>query len=141
LDSWNGPIDGFCLPYNKKVHEKQLWLKNYMWLEFYNILKNLNLLIHSFNVDTLFYSFWKCSSRMRTKAMPHIKTYCRISSCCTKMSWFLLTSANLSKSAWGRKLKSKDQSNYIMAHEAGVLFLPQFLVNVYFFYLLNILLF
>jgi len=44
------------------------------------------------------------------------------------MSWFLLTSANLSRAAWGRKLNSNG-SNYIMAHEAGVLFLPQFLVN------------
>jgi hypothetical protein len=48
------------------------------------------------------------------------------------MSWFLLTSANLSKAAWGRKLKSKDESNYIMAQEAGVLFLPKFLVVIYF---------
>jgi len=48
------------------------------------------------------------------------------------MSWFLMGSANLSKAAWGRKLKSDEQSNFIMAHEAGVLFLPQFLVVIYF---------
>lgn len=46
------------------------------------------------------------------------------------MSWFLLTSANLSKAAWGKKNKS-DGSNYIMSHEAGVLFLPQFLVEIF----------
>ncbi|XP_022164790.1 probable tyrosyl-DNA phosphodiesterase [Myzus persicae] len=104
LNSWNGPIDGLCLAYNKKVHENQLWLRNYLCL-------------------------WKCHSRKRSKAMPHIKTYCRVSSCCTQMSWFLLTSANLSKAAWGRKLKSDEQCNYIMSQEAGVLFLPQFLIG------------
>jgi len=55
-----------------------------------------------------------------------------MSSCLTKMSWFYLGSSNLSKAAWGRKLKSDEQSNFIMAHEAGVLFLPQFLVVIYF---------
>uniref|UniRef100_A0A2S2N9H3 Putative tyrosyl-DNA phosphodiesterase n=2 Tax=Schizaphis graminum TaxID=13262 RepID=A0A2S2N9H3_SCHGA len=104
LNSWNGPLDGACLPYNKKVHTKQLWLKKYMCV-------------------------WESCFRKRSKAMPHLKTYCRISSCCTKMSWFLLTSANLSKAAWGRKLKSKDESNYIMAQEAGVLFLPNFVTE------------
>ncbi|XP_015371889.1 PREDICTED: probable tyrosyl-DNA phosphodiesterase, partial [Diuraphis noxia] len=103
LNSWNGASEGACLPYSKEVHEKQLWLKKYMCL-------------------------WKCRSQTRTRSMPHIKTYCRISSCCTKMSWFLLTSANLSKSAWGRKLNSNG-NNYIMANEAGVLFLPQFLIG------------
>jgi len=48
------------------------------------------------------------------------------------MSWFLLTSANLSKAAWGRKLVSDQQCTYIMSQEAGVLFLPQFLVVLYF---------
>lgn len=54
------------------------------------------------------------------------------------MSWFLLTSANLSKAAWGRKINLKDQKNqgnYIMAQEAGVLFLPKFVVVIYFFML------
>ncbi|XP_060864486.1 probable tyrosyl-DNA phosphodiesterase [Metopolophium dirhodum] len=104
LNSWDGALGGICLPYNKILHEKQLWLKKYMCL-------------------------WMCHSRKRTKAMPHIKTYCRISPCLTEMSWFLMGSANLSKAAWGRKLKSDEQSNFIMAHEAGVLFLPQFLIG------------
>lgn len=43
------------------------------------------------------------------------------------MSWFLLTSANLSKAAWGKKTLS-DQSDYILSYEAGVLFIPQFVV-------------
>ncbi|XP_025200386.1 probable tyrosyl-DNA phosphodiesterase [Melanaphis sacchari] len=104
LNSWNGPLDGVCLPYNKMTHKKQKWLKRYM-------------------------CSWECYSRKRSKAMPHIKTYCRVSSCYSKMSWFLLTSANLSVAAWGRKLKSEDQSNYIMAHEAGVLLLPSFVTG------------
>jgi len=112
----------------RKYMQDNCGLKTICGKHFYN---TLNLLIHSFYVDTLSYSLWECYSRKRSKAMPHIKTYCRISSNCTEMSWFLLTSANLSKAAWGRKLKSKDQSNYIMAHEAGVLFLPQFLVIIY----------
>lgn len=94
--------------------------------------KILTCFTHSFYVDTLLCSLWKCSSRNRTNSTPHIKTYCRISSCCTKMSWFLLTSANLSKSAWGRKLKTDEDTSLIMAHEAGVLFLPQFVVVIYF---------
>lgn len=71
--------------------------------------------------------------------MPHIKSYCRVSPCCTEMSWFLLTSANLSKAAWGRQMKS-DRSNYIISHEAGVLFLPQFLVLIFILLYLYVLL-
>ncbi|XP_050548767.1 probable tyrosyl-DNA phosphodiesterase isoform X2 [Daktulosphaira vitifoliae] len=103
LNSWDGPMGGFCLPYSDKVHQKQVWLKNYMCK-------------------------WVSHSRNRTKAVPHIKSYCRISPCCSEMSWFLLTSANLSKAAWGRETKS-DRSNYFMSHEVGILFLPQFLVG------------
>lgn len=72
-------------------------------------------------------SEWNSDLRKRTKSLPHIKTYCRISDDCTKMSWFLLTSANLSKAAWGKKTLS-DQSDYILSYEAGVLFVPQFVV-------------
>ncbi|KAL4088996.1 hypothetical protein QTP88_024074 [Uroleucon formosanum] len=88
-------LGGICLPYNKNIHEKQLWLKNYTCL-------------------------WKCSSQNRTNFTPHIKTYCRISSCCTEMSWLLLTSANLSKLAWGRRVKTDEQTNLIMETVAGV---------------------
>lgn len=71
---------------------------------------------------------------MRTMAMPQIQTYCRISSCYTDMSWFMLTTANLSTAAWGKKLirKSKNSSHYIQAYEAGVLLLPKFVVFLYF---------
>ncbi|XP_050443691.1 probable tyrosyl-DNA phosphodiesterase [Adelges cooleyi] len=103
LDSWDGPLGGFCLPYSDNVHKNQTWLKNYMCK-------------------------WRSHSRNRTRAVPHIKSYCRVSPCCTEMSWFLLTSANLSKAAWGRETKS-DRCNYIMSQEVGVLFLPQFLIG------------
>lgn len=100
-------------------------------IEYYKISYNYNR-FYVILLNVLFYSKWICDSRKRTRAMPHIKSYCRISPCCTEMAWFLLTSANLSKAAWGRKNKS-DGSNYIMSHEAGVLFLPQFLVEIFIF--------
>lgn len=56
--------------------------------------------------------------------MPHIKSYCRISPCYTKLAWFLLTSANISKAAWGSL--NKDMSSYVRSYEAGVLFVPSF---------------
>lgn len=46
------------------------------------------------------------------------------------MSWFLLTTANLSKDAWGTKLRPK--KNSIGTFEAGVLFLPKFVVIIYY---------
>lgn len=67
--------------------------------------------------------------------MPHIKTYCRISPDHKHLAWFLLTSANLSKAAWGNSKTAG--KNYVMSYEAGVLFLPKFLVSILFclFYL------
>ncbi|XP_025411101.1 probable tyrosyl-DNA phosphodiesterase isoform X2 [Sipha flava] len=103
LNSWDGPVGGSCVLYCDEVHQKQTWLKNYM-------------------------RKWVSNSRNRSKAVPHIKTYCRISPCNTEMSWFLLTSANLSKTAWGKKLW-QDRSYTISAFEVGVLFLPQFLTG------------
>ncbi|KAF4514146.1 UNVERIFIED_CONTAM: hypothetical protein B566_EDAN019277, partial [Ephemera danica] len=40
------------------------------------------------------------------------------------LAWFLLTSANLSKAAWGRTTHRGEGQN-IMSYEAGVLFLPK----------------
>jgi len=59
--------------------------------------------------------------------MPHIKTYCRVSPDWKKVAWFLLTSANLSKAAWGRSTHQGSGQN-IMSYEAGVLFVPQIMV-------------
>lgn len=57
--------------------------------------------------------------------MPHIKTYCRVSPCKRKLAWFLLTSANISKVAWGGKVQ-KDDTCLVRSFELGVLFLPKF---------------
>lgn len=61
--------------------------------------------------------------------MPHIKTFARYSTDFTKCYWFLLTSANLSKAAWGKFEKNETQM-FIMSYEIGVLFLPSFVSNV-----------
>lgn len=64
--------------------------------------------------------------------MPHIKTYCRVSPCLSKLSWFLLTSANISKSAWGNNVQ-KDSRVYVRSYEAGVMFLPELFEQDYFY--------
>lgn len=66
--------------------------------------------------------------------MPHIKSYCRFTE--DKLYWFFLTSANLSKAAWGAFNKSSklDPPLRIMNYEAGVLFLPKFIVIRLFIY-------
>lgn len=63
--------------------------------------------------------------------MPHIKSYCRVSPCLTKLAYYLLTSANLSKSAWGGPF-AKDNGVYVRSYEAGVMFLPKFFDEDYF---------
>lgn len=67
----------------------------------------------------------------RTRAMPHIKSYCRVSPCNSKLAYFLLTSANISKSAWGT-LNKTDSSSYSRSYEVGVLFLPSFFGETHF---------
>jgi tyrosyl-DNA phosphodiesterase 1 len=79
--------------------------------------------------NSLFHSQWKAKNRHRNQAMPHIKSYCRWTG--DQLSWFLLTSANLSKAAWGVYNKSAkfDTPLRINNYEAGVLFLPKFVVS------------
>lgn len=90
------------------------------------LLKVLNNDIYNFH-----FSQWKAEEYGRTKAMPHIKTYCRVSPCLTKLAYFLITSANLSKSAWGGPF-AKDNGVYVRSYEAGVMFLPKFFDEEYF---------
>ena len=78
------------------------------------------------------YSKWRSDGRLRTRAMPHIKSYCRLSTDFSRASWFALTSANLSKAAWG--MRTKQQAMMIQSYEAGVLFLPKFIVSFISFY-------
>lgn len=60
--------------------------------------------------------------------MPHIKTYTRVNKTHSEAQFFLLTSANLSKAAWGALQKQNSQL-FIRSYEAGVLFLPKFVVS------------
>ncbi|XP_051166212.1 probable tyrosyl-DNA phosphodiesterase [Leptopilina boulardi] len=89
-----------CLPYSMKTHSKQEWIESYMYQ-------------------------WKASKINRDRAMPHIKSYTRISRDFKKIPWFVLTSANLSKAAWG----TFRQSNYIMNYEAGIVFIPKLITK------------
>ncbi|CAH1792376.1 unnamed protein product [Owenia fusiformis] len=71
-----------------------------------------------------FWNHWKSEHRGRSAACPHIKTYTRSHPDGTSIAWFAVTSANLSKAAWGA-LEKKGQQLMIRSYEIGVLFLPQ----------------
>ena len=101
-NSLDGVIGGGCLPYRRQTHEKQPWLRDYLFQ-------------------------WKCDKYNRTKAVPHIKTYAQVSED-QKAAFVLLTSANLSKAAWGKLNKAGDKL-HIMSYEAGVMLLPKFLLE------------
>ncbi|EPS38991.1 hypothetical protein H072_7245 [Dactylellina haptotyla CBS 200.50] len=73
----------------------------------------------------------------RGKALPHIKTYNFFSPPETKkkdegeaahkmvaMDWAMITSANLSKQAWGLAAKDKEGTSKIQSYEVGVLVHP-----------------
>ncbi|KAF1361062.1 phospholipase D/nuclease [Lizonia empirigonia] len=63
-------------------------------------------------------------SAHRGPAAPHIKTYLRFSSAAhTTLDWALLTSANLSKQAWGAAATETGEVR-IQSYEAGVLVWP-----------------
>lgn len=68
-----------------------------------------------------FWAKWKAGHSGRCHAMPHIKTFTRYNG--QNIAWFLLTSANLSKAAWGTLQKGNSQL-MIRSYELGVLFLP-----------------
>ncbi|XP_031704328.1 tyrosyl-DNA phosphodiesterase 1 [Anarrhichthys ocellatus] len=96
--SLEGYPAGGSLPYSFQTAQKQLWL-------------------HSF------FHRWKATATGRSHAMPHIKTYMRASPDFTQLAWFLVTSANLSKAAWGALEKSKTQV-MVRSYELGVLYVP-----------------
>ncbi|KAG1651256.1 Tyrosyl-DNA phosphodiesterase 1 [Nymphon striatum] len=97
--SLEGYPAGVSLPYSKNTAIKQLYLNSYL---------------HR----------WKSELHGRTHASPHIKSYMRVSSDDTELAWFLITSANLSKAAWGALEKNGTQL-MIRSYELGVLFVPQ----------------
>ncbi|KAG8189466.1 hypothetical protein JTE90_018119 [Oedothorax gibbosus] len=98
-NSLEGYPAGASLPYSIKVAQKQPYLKSFM---------------HQ----------WKSEKMGRSDASPHIKTYLRLSPDNSKMAWFLVTSANLSKAAWG-SMEKKGTQFMIRSYELGVLFLPE----------------
>ncbi|XP_076276415.1 tyrosyl-DNA phosphodiesterase glaikit [Lasioglossum baleicum] len=99
-DSFDCRVASCCLPYSLQTHSKQEWIESYLYQ-------------------------WKASHTARDKAMPHIKSYTRFSPDLKRISWFVLTSANLSKAAWG----TFRNSHYIMSYEAGVIFIPKFITG------------
>ncbi|XP_030340577.1 tyrosyl-DNA phosphodiesterase 1 [Strigops habroptila] len=96
--SLEGYPAGGSLPYSIQTAQKQLWLHSY-------------------------FHKWSAEVSGRSHAMPHIKTYMRSSPDFQKIAWFLVTSANLSKAAWGALEKNGSQL-MIRSYELGVLFLP-----------------
>ncbi|NXO03905.1 TYDP1 phosphodiesterase, partial [Rhinopomastus cyanomelas] len=96
--SLEGYPAGGSLPYSIQTAQKQLWLHSY-------------------------FHKWSAEVSGRSHAMPHIKTYMRPSPDFQKIAWFLVTSANLSKAAWGALEKNGSQL-MIRSYELGVLFLP-----------------
>ncbi|VBB27209.1 unnamed protein product [Acanthocheilonema viteae] len=87
---------GGSLPYSNSVAAKQPYLVNFM---------------HK----------WRSDHLGRSHAMPHIKTYAGFAKNSLKPSWLLVTSANLSKAAWGDYQLKKTQLT-IRSYEFGLLF-------------------
>ncbi|XP_061071981.1 tyrosyl-DNA phosphodiesterase 1 [Conger conger] len=96
--SLEGYPAGGSLPYSIQTAQRQLWLHSY-------------------------FHRWSSESSGRGHAMPHIKTYMRTSPDFTELAWFLVTSANLSKAAWGGLEKNNTQI-MVRSYELGVLYLP-----------------
>uniref|UniRef100_A0A915CUV0 Tyrosyl-DNA phosphodiesterase n=1 Tax=Ditylenchus dipsaci TaxID=166011 RepID=A0A915CUV0_9BILA len=91
LEGWSA---GNSLPYSSQTNTKQPYLKNFL---------------HE----------WKSENLKRTRAMPHVKSYTSLDSN-NEPQWMLLTSANLSHSAWGKLEKCRTQL-FCRSYELGVL--------------------
>ncbi|XP_048485908.1 probable tyrosyl-DNA phosphodiesterase [Plutella xylostella] len=100
-------LGGGCLPYSAEQHTRQMWLRDFLYQ-------------------------WRATHTSRDKAMPHIKSYLRTSPDNKMAAYYLLTSGNISKAAWGTINKGNGALR-IMSYEAGVLFLPSFVINKDFF--------
>lgn len=64
---------------------------------------------------------WSAESSGRTQCMPHHKSYARLDPNSKMVDWYLLTSANMSKAAWGDLQKGNSELK-ILSYELGVLF-------------------
>lgn len=61
----------------------------------------------------------------RRRAAPHIKTYVRFSDTSkTRIDWALVTSANISKQAWGDAINAAGEVR-VCSYELGVLLWPE----------------
>ena len=99
VSSHDGLQGGGCLPYSRATASKQPWLQDHLCR-------------------------WRAEASDRTRAMPHIKTYTRLSpDNSNNIPFFILTSANMSKAAWG-SVNQAGNSCLIMSYEAGVIWLP-----------------
>lgn len=121
-------LGGGCLPYSKTIHLKQPWLNGFLQLVF--LFTELFCKLSNTYFNSIL-SDWFAKHSGRNKAMPHIKTYLRLSPDAKQAAFFLLTSANLSKSAWGVYNKG-NKALRINSYEAGVLFIPKFVVGFHY---------
>lgn len=96
--SLEGYPAGASIPYSIVTADKQRWLDSY-------------------------FHRWKSDRLGRSAASPHIKTYTRLSPSSKQIAWLLVTSANLSKAAWGALEKNGSQL-MIRSYELGVLLFP-----------------
>lgn len=73
------------------------------------------------------YSRWEpVEQHYQRDCAPHLKIYCSLRKNNREMDWWLLTSANLSKGAWGEGSKNL----HILHYEAGVVFFPSLVAKV-----------
>ncbi|KAK9694044.1 Tyrosyl-DNA phosphodiesterase [Popillia japonica] len=101
------PNDLGGLFYYSTQHQQQLWIEQHLLR-------------------------WSAERTGRTKIMPLIKSYCRVSPNSKLLSWFLLTSACLTKNAWGCPYSQDNTRRAVGNYEMGVLFLPIYFGDNYF---------
>eukprot|EP01135_Chromosphaera_perkinsii_P005875 Nk52_evm8s370 gene=Nk52_evmTU8s370 len=106
--SLEGYAAGGSLPYRgQQTHKTQLFLEKFL---------------HR----------WQCEPKGnepysgRSLAMPHIKSYLSYQEQSKSLNWAVLTSANLSKAAWGAQVKNGTKL-MVNSYEMGVLFHPKIL--------------
>ncbi|GMR48242.1 hypothetical protein PMAYCL1PPCAC_18437, partial [Pristionchus mayeri] len=95
MGSIDGKLSGGSLPYSKRTAERQEWL-----------LKNM--------------CKWRAENWGRSRIMPHVKSYLQVDQNSRRFDWQIVTSANLSKAAWGELQKNGEQL-MIRSYEIGVL--------------------
>ena len=120
LASYDGLLGGGCLPYSRATAVKQPWLQVLFEMRLCHCHRNLLCQDHLHN--------WRADASFRTRAPPHIKTYTRTDSSHSTIPFFILTSANLSKAAWG-SVNKDGTSCLVMSYEAGVVWLPSLITG------------